>query len=366
MKPSEVIEGRRLTTIYLLGLLMYLILAVLPACGPRTGGEFTPQYSSTVFTPTATHVYFAPSGIIVNQQIYVFAEKREAGHNSDYRPTDIVYKISDDMGKTWGEEQPLLLKKDTVSWYNPSPVFASGKIIVLLTGRDPALNPVCRGGRDSHVIYQATSDDLGQSWSIVDRSPDLYVPALTITRPSPSNGVVYGNRIIMPGYGWANRECTRVLPYKDSSYHAFWWYSDDAGQTWSVSELAPAGTNENAIAIKDNQLLMSIRDYNVEYRRSITTYDLVTASLLNYKIDYSYNAPLVHCGFNGYISVCPWGSRPLADIGYGVAEANTSKRQNLTTSTGDVLVRGPVSYSNFIGPNIVVYVSQGAIKLIGQ
>lgn len=184
-----------------------------------------------------------PSGILV-----AFVEGRHvAGDDGDI---DIVARRSTDGGATWGTAFKVK-ENGTNTVGNPAPVInGAGHIVLAYIKQDSV-------GGGNRYPFVTKSTDGGVTWGA---SIDL-----TSLRPSGWTWFATG-----PGHGIRTTSGRLIIPingnHATSGYHAGCIYSDDDGDTWSISATLSDNTgvrnfNESTIAeLPDGTLVMFSRN----------------------------------------------------------------------------------------------------------
>ena len=216
--------------------------------------------------------------------LLAFAEARQGG---DHSKNDIVLRRSEDHGKTWGEMQLIAdFKGDSLN--DPCAVVdqTNGRILLIFK-RYPenyharAIGSKIKrvekgyGGPRNHRHYITHSDDDGKSWAPL-RDITRFVRADdAIAVGSPGVGIQltrgkHKNRILFPLY-----ETIPTGP-KSRSWRNRVVYSDDHGETWSVSKRVPHDNlkgygNEAQIAeLSNGSILFSSRNQSGKNLRKLS------------------------------------------------------------------------------------------------
>ncbi len=170
---------------------------------------------------------------LISDRILLFAEARKNG-SPDHGDIDMVMSYSDDLGQTWSD--PSFLDLGTNKLGNFTPVFDADTGVIHMVHMRTFYDDSNPNG-----AYVITSEDGGLLWS----DATLLFANVGV---GPGHGVQLENgphagRLLVPGYDEGG------LVY----------YSDDHGQTWSMSASSNQG-DETAIAIlDDNTILMTTR-----------------------------------------------------------------------------------------------------------
>lgn len=215
-----------------------------------------------------------------NGDLLAFSEGR-VDHAGDFGNVDIVYKISNDGGKTWGK---LLIAADYDKSQagNPAPVvdlldpqFPKGKIYLFYNTGNNHEGDVRKGVGLRENWYVASTDG-GKTWSeAVNITTQTHRPKQPQINPAYNFSEDWRTYANTPGHAFqfvkgpnkgriyvaANHNAGNPQPKnKDWNAHAF--YSDDHGKTFKLSEKVPfPGTNESMAAqIDNNKVYMSSRN----------------------------------------------------------------------------------------------------------
>ncbi len=256
---------------------LILSLALVLGCGPGDAAcreELDVGEASVPFVSGSDgyHTFRIPAlARLPSGRLVAFAEGR---HDSvdDAGEIDIVQRISDDDGASWGPLQVTVAGGgDTAG--NPAPVYdADRDQLLLLFNRAPAeaWEGRIRSGEfaDARTGWITTSADGGETWS----SP---VEITAGTKEPTWRWFVFG-----PGHGIQLRSPAhrgRLVVGADHSTDdgpedrwlgAHLVYSDDGGDTWQIGGVDQPGTgfinpNETTIAeLADGRILANTRDQN--------------------------------------------------------------------------------------------------------
>lgn len=215
-----------------------------------------------------------------NGDLIAFSEGR-VEHAGDYGNVDIVYKISQDQGKTWGKLN-VAVDYDQLQAGNAAPVvdledpeYPQGRIFLFYNTGNNHEGEV-RKGDGLRELWYTTSADGGKTWSEgVNITTQAHRPNQPTVNPDYSFSEDWRTYANTPGHAFqfvsgpnkgrlyiaANHSAGDPDPNgKDWNAHAY--YSDDHGKTFKLSENIPyRGTNESTAAqIGDNQVFMSSRN----------------------------------------------------------------------------------------------------------
>ena len=194
--------------------------------------------------------------------LLAFCEARK-DHRGDSGNIDLILKRSEDDGATWSPSEVVWdAGPDTAG--NPCPVVdqTTGRIVMLM-----CWNLATDHGRDLHAgtstdtrrVYQTHSDDHGKTWSEPKEiTSDVKDPSWWWYATGPGIGIQlqkgpYTDRLVIP----ANHTA-------EGYYGAHALYSDDGGDTWSISSTIEPTVNESQVVeLSDGRLLMNMRSQGV-------------------------------------------------------------------------------------------------------
>lgn len=201
-----------------------------------------------------------------NGHLLAFAEGRVKDCD-DFGDVDIVLKISQDNGQSWGPLQ-VAAQNDALQAGNPAPVvdlldpaFPNGRIFLVYNTGDRSEWDVRAGQGERRVWYVASADN-GMHWDKpIDITPMVRKPGWRTFANTPGHAiqlraVPHRGRLFIPANHSANGPLTNFLDYRA---HAF--FSDDHGKTWqSGADVDVPGSNESiAVELPDGKILQSIR-----------------------------------------------------------------------------------------------------------
>jgi sialidase-1 len=223
-------------------------------------------------------------GLVVTKRGTVLAWCEARRGNNDWSSIDILLRRSTDAGKTWDKPQKIadvpgpkprnpITKKlkgkntDDVTYNNP----------VLIADRDGAVHFLfCL---DYYRVFYARSDDDGATWSKPTEITESVAAARKtydwrVVATGPNHGIqLRTGRLLVPM--WMST-ATGANGHRPSVTTTL--YSDDAGRTWHVGEIAVPNTeawvnpNETvAVELADGRVLLNIRNESPDYRRLTTT-----------------------------------------------------------------------------------------------
>jgi len=198
------------------------------------------------------HAFRIPSVIVTpGGTLLALCEGRKSSL-SDHGDIDLVCKTSVDAGRTWSPLRVVYEEggdaKTTIG--NPCPVVdASTKTLWL---------PFCR---DNDRVFVTSSKDDGQTWSKPrEITPDVKRPGWTWYATGPGIGIqltqgAHKGRLLIP---CDHRETIDGQVVMLS--HVF--YSDDAGQSWTLGQSVGKHTDECQLAeLSDGTVQINMRNY---------------------------------------------------------------------------------------------------------
>ena len=180
---------------------------------------------------------------ISNDRLVAFAEARRDGA-LDQGVIDLVVKISNDGGRTWGE-QTIVCRNEHKGLRgkcgNPAPVFdnGSGKLCLAYN-----LSGTEKNGRwhSGHVMY---SGDGGISWEAPRQVSDdnfIFGPGKGLQKARPP----HPGRLLLPGYANGN---------------ALVMYSDDSGLNWNRGSGLPGSDETDVAELSEGRLYLNTRHH---------------------------------------------------------------------------------------------------------
>jgi len=181
-------------------------------------------------------------------RIIAFCEGRK---NSvvDYGEIDIVAKISDDGGKTFGQLKVCISGNgDTAG--NQCPIIdeETGRMcMVFCTNLHDGGEELIMQGKAKREVFVTFSDDEGESFSEpVNITSQVMRDGWSWYATGPCHSIVSGGRYIIPCNHGVLEENKTVY----TASHII--YSDDKGKNWSIGAIAEPKTNESTVAMLPN------------------------------------------------------------------------------------------------------------------
>jgi len=224
-----------------------------------------------------------------NGDLIAFSEGR-VDHAGDYGNVDIVYKISQDQGKTWGKLN-VAADYDKLQAGNVAPVvdltdpaYPAGRIFLFYNTGNNHEGEV-RKGKGLREVWYITSTDGAKTWSEpVNITSQTHRPNQPQVNPEYTFKEDWRTYANTPGHGFqfvsgpnkgriyiaANHSAgDPIAQGKDWNAHAF--YSDDHGKTFKLSHNVPyPGTNESTAAqIGENEVYMSSRNQQLNPKQRV-------------------------------------------------------------------------------------------------
>ena len=193
--------------------------------------------------------------------LVTLTDKRKYNYGDLPGDIDVVARRSTDGGKTWSEPVTVARGTGTGKGFGDALIIRaqSGKLVALMVGgaglwgSTPAV---------PQRTYMSTSSDNGITWTAVrDITAQIYGPDCTnATRRTTWKGVFFGS-----GHGLCTRSgrLMGVLTVNEEGMGGlqdYAVYSDDEGETWTISTRAIVGGDEAKVVELDNgDILMSSR-----------------------------------------------------------------------------------------------------------
>ena len=193
-----------------------------------------------------------------NDLLLASAEGRKDSSH-DIGRIDLVYKISDDQGKTWSELKVLLSYNEIVGKYgNPTPVldFETGYI------NFPYMSALESEGYDYKTYNARFKIDKEYNLILNEKPLDISFEKGD-DDSSGADGVRKHTLMVGPGKSIqiSNGEYSgRLVVPSSSGGDSFAMYSDDNGLTWQKGESAGKGNECEVAELKNGELVMVVRD----------------------------------------------------------------------------------------------------------
>lgn len=235
----------------------------------------TPEFDDSVVFQEGENGYvsFIIAGIMAASDGRVFAYTDGRYGGPDGSPSDVVMKVSDDGGETWGPIQVMASGAvggvPTLNVTQPSMVQdrVSGRIFYFYSVRGSIANPA---DPTLAQIYVRTSTDGGDTFGtavlvsdvLADADADMQAAIIANTAPpqfagedpddygreffvvGPGSPIQLsagysgaGNRIVVPVFAIGSR----TAPLADRGYGDMMLISDDGGLTWEAGGIVPIG-----------------------------------------------------------------------------------------------------------------------------
>ena len=193
--------------------------------------------------------------------LVTLTDKRKYNYGDLPGDIDIVARRSTDDGKTWSEPVTVAQGTGYGKGFGDALIIKakSGKLVGLFVGGAGLWGSTQANPQRTYMI---TSSDNGITWSAVrDITAQIYGPDCTnATRRTTWKGVFFGS-----GHGLCTRSgrLMGVLTVNEegmSGLQDYAAYSDDEGETWTISTRAIVGGDEAKVVELDNgDILMSSR-----------------------------------------------------------------------------------------------------------
>ncbi len=182
------------------------------------------------------------------------------GGPSDFSEAQVSGRISDDVGRTWGERLTVVANAGQMCTYSPS--------LIRLQSGSLGITYFVKNSEGDNRVYWRKSSDEGQTWS---------EPAAVT--PEPAYYIINNDRAVQLSSGRLLAPISYVPHYyPTASFRSRCWYSDDEGVTWqrgtSEITLPKRGAMEpGVIERKDGSLLMWVRTQLGSQYRAVS-YDM--------------------------------------------------------------------------------------------
>ena len=240
-----------------------------PEYDPQLEGDTAAVYQTVRVFKQGTegyHSYRIPSIVRTSDgSLLAIAEGRKLT-SLDYGDIDLVYKISNDNGKTWGALR-VIIDQGEGTWGNPTVVndFERGRVWLFLSGNDDSTSQaggnfngkdypaVCQWGH--RRVYSVYSDDNGLSWSQPTDHTDALLPADFIwDAVGPGSGIQIANG---PAKG------RLIIPAGERNI-----YSDDHGDSWKYQRIGTSTFEGSIVELTSGILLRNDRAVSNAWNRN--------------------------------------------------------------------------------------------------
>ncbi len=291
------------------------------------------------------HGYRIPALITIGEsRVIAFAEGR-LEHMGDSGSIDIVARISDDGGASFGPLFPAAqYGKNTLN--NPAPLYDrdTGILWVLMNGnlKEDGEGKILREGA-GRTVSCVTSRDGGSTFGpLTDLTEQVKPGDWTWYATGPCHGAqLKSGRLIIPC-----NHAVKKLGGGSGPYISHAVYSDDHGKTWQVGGDVGENTNECSLAqLADGRLYMNMRSYHGQGVRAAAWSRDEGASWENLRLDPQLPDP-----------VCQGTTLNVGNTLYFCNAADSRERRRLTLrkstdggetwSSGTVIHAGPAAYSD--------------------
>lgn len=300
------------------------------------------------------HTYRIPALITAaDGSLLAFCEGRKRGRG-DSGDIDLLMKRSTDGGVTWSTLQMVWDDDENVCG-NPCPVVdqQTGRIHLLMTwnhGADREQGIRAGTSKDTRRVFICHSDNHGLTWS---RPRDITHQAKSddwrwyATGPGVAIQLQHGKhrgRLVVP--------CNHTSPEYGRASHVI--YSDDAGQSWTISAAVKPECNESQVVeLPDGRLMLNMRSYAGKGCRAIATSTDGGATWSSVTYDPTLISPVCQASIIGWPSDA---DAPKATLLFSnPAQAERGRRRTMTvrmSTDGGVswpyallLHDGPAAYS---------------------
>ena len=211
------------------------------------------DYSSTNYRIPA--ITTAADGSLV-----VLTDKRKLGSGDLAANIDVVANRSTDGGKTWSAPVTVALGTSSSTGFGDAAIIKanSGKLVALYVGGPGFFNSTPTVPIRSYI---STSSDNGVTWSAPrDITSQIYGAGCADPVRAAWQGSFFGSGHQLT---LRNGRLMAVIAVREPSVSGiqnYAVYSDDEGETWSVSKRALSGGDEaKVVELNDGSILMSVR-----------------------------------------------------------------------------------------------------------
>ncbi|GEP89452.1 BNR repeat-like domain-containing protein [Chitinophaga terrae (ex Kim and Jung 2007)] len=190
--------------------------------------------------------YGFPSSISLGQNKWLMAVNRYSTV-SDFKSANIVAKLSNDGGKTWGDEYVLQQNIGAVQTASPS--------FVRINATEVWLIFLVKHDTKNCDVYYKVSKDNAQTWGEPKKINTLQGYHVI----NNSRVVKLGDRLILPVAYTVD-----INKYYDKQ-GVFCYYTDDYGSTWQMSKTLASTVplmEPGIVAISATELIMTLRSNN--------------------------------------------------------------------------------------------------------
>ena len=224
-----------------------------------------------------TQIYHIPAIIVAdNGNIIAFGDNRHSSSKdvgTKNGPIDIVYKISKDGGKTWGNGKtilPVSPNDDMTGINNKGDVFVfkclNGKLVALAVSGGGFAN-----GHNANTpsrMVMSKSLDNGETWTQWKE-----VGQTTVFQAMKNKGINRGFATSGRGTTLSNGYLATAMVGSTTgnlqNWVAYYLYSDNEGETWKIHPNMQTAKGDNLLSepkivgeLDDGRLLMSVRNGN--------------------------------------------------------------------------------------------------------
>lgn len=208
--------------------------------------------------PDGYYTNFRIPGLVLTKKKTLLAYCECRRDSSDWAEIDLVVRRSTDEGKSWSET--LLIEGEGNTLNNPMITVYGEKILFMY-----------------HVNYKrlfiCESIDDGQTFSSPREIAGVFEQGgffYSVAAIGPGHGIVKDDTILIPIWFAANHEDEKA--HRPSFISTI--YSKDGGESWYLGEVNDKGpvreASECALAVWQDQILVSIRNENPERQRAFS------------------------------------------------------------------------------------------------
>ena len=206
------------------------------------------------------HTFRIPALITLPKgRILAFAEGRRLDAN-DAGDIDLVLKISDDGGQTFGPLKVVAASGGNTAG-NPCPIYdkSTGQVVLMFNrNQSDGHQNAIEAGKSARTVHITFSADGGDTWQPErDITVQTKLPNWTWHAVGPNHGMqLASGRLLVP----CNHSEFLEDAGKSGPYRSHTLYSDDHGATWQIGEDIADHTTECVVSqLQDGRILINIR-----------------------------------------------------------------------------------------------------------
>ena len=222
--------------------------------------EKTSSFPLFISSQEGYHTFRIPALITLpGGRILAFAEGRRLDAQ-DAGDIDLVLKISDDGGRTFGPLKVIAASGGNTAG-NPCPIYdkVTGQVVLMFNrNQSDGHQNAIEEGKSARTVHITFSADGGDTWQPEqDITAQTKLPDWTWHAVGPNHGLqLSSGRLLVPCNHAEFLEDTG----KSGPYHSHTLYSDDHGTTWQIGQDIADDTTECVLSqLQDGRVLINIR-----------------------------------------------------------------------------------------------------------